>query len=486
MWFQKDWVHDIFAAEGSDLFLRHAGYIEAAKQFYGAEVVEPQSVYVNLMAAIADGGPAHTDNPRFHGRDRTNTPMWLLRAMLWSGLFDRYEIMQATAIWWMNDVEGGGLFYWPNGPDNPPRRARRGHGQHGADRRQPRDVPPGRPDRSVRCEAPDLVTPSAELAPVARRDRRLGRDRPRRPQFRAPLDTFRVSVLWKADVYKTAAERAQRAGDTLSMQDVADTFNDDLVRKGSTVRVRPRADRRSEAQGGARHACTPRPSPSARCGRSSPPPDRPGTDIVEQRSNGGHDLAAEQSGEAMHKTLSFFKYNPRLSVDECERHYRTVHTPLIVEMFRDVPGYRAYQQGRVTSARAYAHNWLPPFAIEPEFHRVVELHWDTIPDLGSLGDAGHSCVRRSPQLHGRRLADQHDELRNRTRHRLRAGHVHDLNHPFSMEVWTAVDPVDAIGCHRSVSTTCARGGVSGPWVGVHTKRATTGAKSSTTSVGTAT
>ena len=46
--------------------------MEAAKQFYGAEVVEPKSVYVNLMAAIADGGPAHTDNPRFHGRDRTD------------------------------------------------------------------------------------------------------------------------------------------------------------------------------------------------------------------------------------------------------------------------------------------------------------------------------------------------------------------------------------------------------------------------------
>jgi len=71
MWFQNDWVHDTFAAEGSNLFLRHQGYIDAAKQFYGAEVVEPKSVYVNLMTAIADGGPAHTDNPRFRGRDRT-------------------------------------------------------------------------------------------------------------------------------------------------------------------------------------------------------------------------------------------------------------------------------------------------------------------------------------------------------------------------------------------------------------------------------
>ncbi len=120
MWFQNDWVHDTFAAEGSVLFLRHQGYIDAAKRFYGAEVVEPKSVYVNLMVAIAEGGPAHTDNPRFHGRDRTNTPMWLLRTMLWSGLFDRYAIAQATAIWWMNDVEGGGLLYWADGPDHPP------------------------------------------------------------------------------------------------------------------------------------------------------------------------------------------------------------------------------------------------------------------------------------------------------------------------------------------------------------------------------
>ena len=49
-------------------------------------------MYVNLMTSIADGGPAHTDNPRFHGRERANTPMWVLRAMLWSGLFNRYEI----------------------------------------------------------------------------------------------------------------------------------------------------------------------------------------------------------------------------------------------------------------------------------------------------------------------------------------------------------------------------------------------------------
>jgi len=235
MWFQNDWVHDDFAAEGSDLFLRHEGYIEAAKSFYGAEVVEPKSVYVNLMAAIAEGGPAHTDNPRFHGRDRTNTPMWLLRAMLWSGLFDRFEILQATAIWWLNDVDGGGLYYWPDGPDHPPREhvgAMANTALIGDNHGMFHQVGPVGPlDAGTR-----LITPSAELAPVADGTGDWAVTDHGALEYRAPLDAFRVSVLWKADVYTTAAERAQRVGDTLSMQDVADGFNDDLVDRGSAIR----------------------------------------------------------------------------------------------------------------------------------------------------------------------------------------------------------------------------------------------------------
>jgi hypothetical protein len=236
MWFQNDWVHDTFAAEGSNLFLRHQGYIDAAKQFYGAEVVEPKSVYVNLMTAIADGGPAHTDNPRFRGRDRTNTPMWLLRAMLWSGLFDRFEIVQATAIWWMNDVEGGGaLFYWPDGPEHPPRQhvgAMANTALIGDNHGMFHQVGPIGPfDKGT-----IRVTPSAELAPAGDGSVDWAVTDHGEVVFRAPLETVRVSVLWKADVYKTMAERAARAANALSMQDVADTFNDDLVRQRSSLR----------------------------------------------------------------------------------------------------------------------------------------------------------------------------------------------------------------------------------------------------------
>jgi hypothetical protein len=238
MWFQKDWVHADLAVAGSDLFLWHARVIEAAKEFYGAEVIVPHTLYVNLMAAIEKSGPAHTDNPKFRGRDRTNTSMFLLRAMLWSGLFDRWSIVQATSIWWLNDLEGGGLLYWPDGPDKPPHRhagAMANTALIGDNHGMFHQVEPVGPFGI----GPQLVSARAELGPAGDGSHDwVVRDRGE-VTWRAPLDRFRVSVLWKADVYPTDAERQRVAGDTLSLEDVTRIFNADLATRGADLRLDP-------------------------------------------------------------------------------------------------------------------------------------------------------------------------------------------------------------------------------------------------------
>jgi hypothetical protein len=235
MWFQKDWVHDTFHAPGSELFFEHPRYLDEAKRFYDAEVVVPTSVYVNLMTSIADGGPAHTDNPRFRGRDRTNTPMWVLRVMLWSGLFEAYEIHQATAIWWSNDVEGGGLLYWADGPDHPAHvhaGSMANTALFGDNHGMFHQVAPVGPfDAGTR-----LVTPRAELAPARDGSGDWVVVDQGEVVLRTPLDRIRVSVLWKADVYRTAADHAAATHDVLSIEDVADMFNADLASRGSSVR----------------------------------------------------------------------------------------------------------------------------------------------------------------------------------------------------------------------------------------------------------
>ena len=155
--------------------------------------------------------------------------------MLWSGLFNRHEILQATAIWWMNDVEGGGLFYWPHGPDGPPEHhagAMANTALIGDNHGMFHQVGPIGPfDRGT-----PRVTPSAVLVPATDGTDDWTVIDHGELEYRAPLDTFRVSVLWKANVYKTAPERDRGNANPLSMQDVADTFNGDLTRKGSSVR----------------------------------------------------------------------------------------------------------------------------------------------------------------------------------------------------------------------------------------------------------
>ena len=235
LWFQQDWVHSDYRAEGHELFTDHPAYHEAARRYCGAEVVLPHSLYVNVMVGIDKAGPAHTDNPKFRGRERKNTPMWLLRTMLWSELFARWEIVQATSIWWLNDVEAGGLRFWPDGPHKPPQRhvgamantALLGDNHHMF--HQVEKVGPF--DGGTR-----LVTQRAELAPAGDGSGEWAVQDRGAEVFRAPLEAYRVSVLWKADIYATETEHRELADDLLSFEEVARTFDADLARRGEKLR----------------------------------------------------------------------------------------------------------------------------------------------------------------------------------------------------------------------------------------------------------
>ncbi len=259
MWFQKDWVHADFAVENADLFLRNPRVIEAARSFCDAGVVVPHTVYVNLMAAISECGPAHTDNPVFRGRNRTNTPMLLLRTMLFSGLFDRWLIPQVTSIWWLNDVEGGGFAYWPDGPDRPRQRhvgAMANTALVGDNHRMFHQVEPVGPFDGGTV----LVSASAELAPTADGSGDWAVVQHGEEAYRAPFEAFRASVLWKADVHVDEAERRRLADDVLPLQEVARIFDEDLAARGSDLRFDlSRVD--DHAQTAALSAVYPEPKP---------------------------------------------------------------------------------------------------------------------------------------------------------------------------------------------------------------------------------
>ncbi len=54
--------------------------------------------------------------------------------------------------------------------------------------------------------------------------------------LRLPLDQFRVSILWKADVSADEAERLELAKDISSLDEVAAIFDRDLEARGEKLR----------------------------------------------------------------------------------------------------------------------------------------------------------------------------------------------------------------------------------------------------------
>lgn len=117
--FRGDWAFGEPLVDGAEPLLHHGGFIAAAGEMYGTDVVVPEQVYVNLTTPMARAGFSHTDIPEFRGLDRRNAPAWLLSAMGVSRLFEADRVHIVTAVAWFYRGEAGGLRYWPDGPNGP-------------------------------------------------------------------------------------------------------------------------------------------------------------------------------------------------------------------------------------------------------------------------------------------------------------------------------------------------------------------------------
>ncbi|MCB0994597.1 MAG: hypothetical protein KDB21_05880 [Acidimicrobiales bacterium] len=114
--FRGDWARSGEPlVDGAAELLHHAPFVEAAKQMYETDLVEPEQVFVNLSTPMGGAAFSHIDIPEFRGIDRTNAPGWFLQAMGSSGLFEDVRITIVTAVAWFYRGERGFFRYWPHG-----------------------------------------------------------------------------------------------------------------------------------------------------------------------------------------------------------------------------------------------------------------------------------------------------------------------------------------------------------------------------------
>jgi hypothetical protein len=206
--FRGQWAFGEPLIEGADVLLGHEGFTAAARQMYGWDVIVPEQVYVNLTTPIGRQGFSHTDIPEFRGVDRRNAPAWLLTAMGMSRLFEAERIHIVTAVAWFYRGEAGGFRYWPEGVDGPSVL----HDETwntaivGDNDFMPHEVMRVGPRGSVK---PDGMTLGTELV-CDGTDWHIVESSSVLATY--PDEAVRLSLSWKAKVYRDDAERAAADG----------------------------------------------------------------------------------------------------------------------------------------------------------------------------------------------------------------------------------------------------------------------------------
>lgn len=98
------------------------GFLDRVRAYWKADHAEPDSMLFNIQGPCSGGSSPHVDATRFRGITLGNTPVWLMNIMVKSGLFRRWQARKAQIIaWWYRGRIGGGFYYWPDGPLEPPR-----------------------------------------------------------------------------------------------------------------------------------------------------------------------------------------------------------------------------------------------------------------------------------------------------------------------------------------------------------------------------
>jgi len=227
--FRGNWATDGEPLDGVRPILESVRFADAARRLFGAEIVRPTTVYVNLTWQLPfPQGAGHTDVPAFRGFDRTTYPIALLTIMGLSGLFEDMRVKVATAVSWFYRGSDGGFEYWPQGAggasvvhegqiDNTAIVADNDFMWH-------RVRPTGRVEDGM-----VTLTRDAELVRRSSGDWAIADGGVDRAVF--PADQLRVSLSWKGLVFDDDADRHRHDEHTedLDLDEVLSRFAADFA-----------------------------------------------------------------------------------------------------------------------------------------------------------------------------------------------------------------------------------------------------------------
>jgi hypothetical protein len=228
------------------LFLENPRWREAARTAFSAEIVRPFRCILNINAPMNATG-VHVDLPIFRGFGAPDVPVWLLMNMSYSGLFNDWMVPIASGLAWFYRGSGGAFVYWPDGPDRAPQIERAPLWNTGV-----------MSDNEFMFHGVSPIGAEADRgrvkAAIRDSDRlfHLGGDAweigdGERPGLRLTSAELRISLLWKAYVFRDADHLASFEDPSmdLSIEQVVEVYLEDLARKG--IAAKPPEDPFSDA-----------------------------------------------------------------------------------------------------------------------------------------------------------------------------------------------------------------------------------------------
>lgn len=237
-WFRQDFAREgTSLVPGAEMILANSRFVDGARQLAGGDeaVVRPQAVYVNIMGPTPFAFPPHLDIPAFRGFTRATQPVWLLKTMKTSGLFEEWRTKIVTAVSWFYAGPGGDFHYWPSGPEGP-----------AVVESAPFDNVGVLSDNEATFHGvSSLGKPDARMPEGLTRESRLVRDQrgwcvldgAGAEQVHFSDADVRITVSWKADVFANADEVATHddGHDPLTLDAVVDLLASDLAARGIRV-----------------------------------------------------------------------------------------------------------------------------------------------------------------------------------------------------------------------------------------------------------
>ena len=231
-WFRGTWAANGRAlVEGAQFILENPGFLEAASRLFDRAEVTPSTIAVNVNAPMPAGG-VHVDIPSFRGATRDRYPIQLLQAMASSGLFEPWHVVEAGAVVWFYEGEGGQYDYWPDGLSGPMRSERQPLTNRALvadnDRMYHRIGRVGEPNANV-----PAISPGAQIAHVPGTGWVINDDG--REIQRYPDKQIRISILWKGRVRPASAVKGNEQSLPLTPEAILQIFLSDLVSRGVSI-----------------------------------------------------------------------------------------------------------------------------------------------------------------------------------------------------------------------------------------------------------